>query len=282
VGHEYIKRIINFGSSSEGNAFYLELQPQFGTQVNILIECGFEYNDLLKKMIEQKVDVSEIDAILISHHHKDHSASVKHFSDRGYQIYAPKTVFDVYNISNGNIVNGMDIIEILDNIEILSVPLEHYDTNQKVENYGYVISVDGEYHILYAIDTKSIPEELKFIQYDIMLIEANYVENNIKIALSDAIKNNDKGKIARYSRLENSHLSLEDLARNLDGSIFDGATPFDLSKTTNIFLLHLSSNKLTNERYYELFLTKYIEATRNKTKANPKLKVRTMLKKGGI
>jgi len=282
VKHEYVKRIINFGSSSEGNSFYLELQPKLGSQVNILIECGFEYNELLKKMIEQKVDVSEIDFILISHHHKDHSASVKHFSERGYQIYAPKSVFDVHNVKNGNVVNEMDIIELYDNIEILAVPLEHYDSDKRVENFAYVISIDGLYHILYAIDTRRIPEELKFFKYDIMMIEANYVENNIKIALSDAKKSNDKGKIARYSRLENSHLSLENLARNLDGTIFDGATPFDLSKTTNIFLLHLSSNKLTNERYYELFLSKYIDATRKKTNAHPNLKVRTMLKKGGI
>jgi len=282
VKHEYIKRLINFGSSSEGNAFYLELQPQWGNQVNILIECGFEYNDLLKKMIEQKVDVTEIDVILVSHLHKDHSASVKDFHNRGYQIYAPQTVFDLYGIKDGNPIKNMDIIELFDNVEIMPIELEHYDANHRVENFAYVIAVDGEYHILYAIDTKSVPEELRMFQFDVMMIEANYVENNIKIALSDAIKENNKGKIARYSRLENSHLSLENLARSLDGTFYKDGKGFDLSKTTNIFLMHLSSNKLTNEKYYELFLTKYIQATRNKTNAHPNLKVRTMLKKGGI
>lgn len=63
-------------------------------------------------------------------------------------------------------------------------------------------------------------------------------------------------------------MSLENLARTLDGSLTEDSKPFNLSKTKLIFLTHLSSGHLTNEAYYKMFLTEYLKQTKKKTKYN--------------
>lgn len=281
MAHQYINRIINLGSSSDGNSFYIELQPENEKQFNLLIECGFDYNTLLKKFIQNKIDVTDIDAVVVSHLHKDHSMSVKHFVDRGYEVYAPQSVYDLYHIK-GNVLSSYNPMILSDSINIIPLPMEHYDVNQKVENYGFIIHIKNKYHILFVIDTKYIPQDLSNYQFDMIFIESNYIEDSIKHALYDAEKKQDKGKIKRYERLYNSHFSLENVARTFDGSINKNARPLDLSKTTNIFLMHLSSNRQTNDRYYELFLKNFIDATRDITNAKPNIMVKAMKKDGGF
>ena len=99
-----------------------------------------------------------------------------------------------------------------------------------------------------------------------IFIEANYLEDKVMWALRDAKRRKNKGNIARYSRLVNSHMSLENLARTLDGSLTEDSKPFNLSKTKLIFLTHLSSGHLTNESYYKIFLTEYLKQTKKENK----------------
>lgn len=283
-----VERIINLGSSSEGNAFYIELiSDATHRPLNLLIECGFEYKELLKRMVANKIDVSEIDVVLVTHKHKDHSASLKDFVTRGFVVYAPKSVYEHYEIDTFhnprlNIVEGYVRYLIHEGITIYPIPLEHHDTNEHIENYGYIINIGKNFDILFAIDTKYIPQDLSDYKFKMIFVEANYIENNIKFALYDAQKQNDKGKVSRYKRLYNSHFSLENLARTLDGTINDNAKPFNLSETDLIYLMHLSSNKTTNEQYYTMFLRKFIEQTRHKTFAKNSIRVVAMKKEGGF
>jgi phosphoribosyl 1,2-cyclic phosphodiesterase len=280
-----VERIVNLGSSSEGNAFYIEILPANSREpFNILIECGFEYKEMLRKLVENKIDVLDIDAVLVTHLHKDHSASFKTFHERGYKTYAPKSVFEHYNLqySENNILKEYENKSIDDEIVIKPIPLEHHDANVQVENFGFIIEVSNDYHILFAIDTKYIPQDLSAYKFNLIFIEANYVENNIKFALFDAQRKQDRGKVARYKRLYNSHFSLENLAKTIDGSINSMAKPYNLSNCDTIFLMHLSSNKQTNEKYYTMFLSKFIDKTRHITNAKDTLRVVAMKKEGGF
>lgn len=279
---EKVGRIINLGSSSAGNAFYLEFHTKVGEKFNLLLECGFEYKDLLKRFIKHNIDVLDIDAVLVSHLHKDHSASLKDFHERGFISYAPKSVYEHYGIENGEVLKEYKKTFLSQYISILPIPLEHYDSDRQVENFGYIITIDNEYNILFVIDTKYIPQDLSAYQFNMIIIEANYLEDNIKYALNDARLKKDTSKLNRYQRLYNSHFSLENLARTFNGTISENAKPFDLSQCDIIFLTHLSSNKQTNERYYTLFLDKFLQKTANKTKRKDTLKVVAMLKEGGF
>ena len=125
--------------------------------------------------------------------------------------------------------------------------------------------------MLYVIDTRYIPQDLSQYKFDVIFIEANYLEDKVMWALT-LKESKNKGNIARYSRLVNSHMSLENLARTLDGSLTEDSKPFNLSKTKLIFLTHLSSGHLTNESYYKNFFNGI-------SKANEKRKQNTMTQK---
>ena len=95
-------------------------------------------------------------------------------------------------------------------------------------------------------------------------------------------KSKNANNIARYSRLVDSHMSLENMVQTLDGSIRHGAKPFNLDKTKLIFLTHLSSNKQTNEQYYKEFTRNYLERTKSKTNKNDDLKIVVCKREGGF
>ena len=280
-----VTKVVNLGSSSEGNAIYIEITlNDLGKTFTILLDCGFQYNTLLRKMTDNRLAIANIDTCLVSHEHQDHCASATTLVERGIPLYAPKSVFDKLNIETDTefIVKEYEWQKIHDDISIMGLPMEHYDKDEKVYNLGYIIKVANEIRILYVIDTKFLPQDLSTFAFDYIFIEANYLEDKIKFAFNDAVKNNKVGEVARYSRLLNSHMSLENLAKTLTGEIRDGAKPFNLSKCKAIFLTHLSSSWQTNESYYREFLSSYIEQNRAKVKLVGQAKIIICKKEGGF
>jgi ribonuclease BN (tRNA processing enzyme) len=167
-------------------------------------------------------------------------------------------------------------------VEVYPLPMEHYDEDRKVVNYGYYIKVDDEFNILFVTDTKFIPQDLTDIKFDLIFIEANYLEDKVRFAFKDAENNRDYGKVARYKRLLDSHFSLENVARTLTGMINKNPKPYDLSNCKAIFLTHLSSGKDTNDSYYRQFLTNYLTANKELVKMPNDLKIIVMKQKGGM
>lgn len=255
-------KILNLGSSSSGNLYYVEIREESRDKPFILvIEAGFSYNEILRRLTKERIDINTVDAFLISHEHNDHSMGGRELASRGFKIYAPYTL----DYATDTIVEKQWTY--LDkNIKVLGFPLLHQDKGKDIYNLGYIISVGNDFNMLYVIDTRYIPQDLSQYKFDVIFIEANYLEDKVMWALRDAKRRQSKGNIARYSRLVNSHMSLENLARTLDGSLTEDSKPFDLSNTKLIFLTHLSSGALTNEAYYKVFLTEYLKQTKKKTK----------------
>lgn len=255
-------KILNLGSSSSGNLYYVEIREESRDKPFILvIEAGFSYNEILRRLTKERIDINTVDVFLISHEHNDHSMGGRELASRGFKIYAPYTLDYATEI----------IVEkrwtyLSNNIKVLGFPLLHQDKGKDIYNLGYIISVGNDFNMLYVIDTRYIPQDLSQYKFDVIFIEANYLEDKVMWALRDAKRRQSKGNIARYSRLVNSHMSLENLARTLDGSLTEDSKPFDLSNTKLIFLTHLSSGALTNEAYYKVFLTEYLKQTKKKTK----------------
>jgi ribonuclease BN (tRNA processing enzyme) len=285
IDMDKIGRIVSLGSSSEGNAIYLEINRNgYDKPFALLLEAGFSYSELLRRSNKFNVDFEKVETVLVSHHHRDHCEAVMELIIRGVKVYAPQTVFD----NNGIYTDGEFIMHeyqwkrIADGINVLPIPLEHFDVDKRVTNYGYIIKIDDDFRILFATDTKYIPQDLSNFKFDVMFVEANYLEDVVTIALKDATDSNNYGNMKRYSRLVDSHMSLENLARTLDGSIRDGAKPYDLSKCKAIFLMHLSSNKQTNTTYYKEFLKRYLMQTKEKTCIKSDTKVVILKKEGGF
>ena len=60
--------ITHLGSGSSGNATLLATD-----EAKILIDCGFSGRQLEKRLAMLEMTPKDLDAILISHHHTDHS-----------------------------------------------------------------------------------------------------------------------------------------------------------------------------------------------------------------
>lgn len=67
-------RICSLGSGSSGNAYILESQ-----NTTLLIDCGFAYKTLKKRLVERFISPAEIDAVFITHEHTDHVSGLPRF-----------------------------------------------------------------------------------------------------------------------------------------------------------------------------------------------------------
>lgn len=79
-----MKGFCPLASGSKGNCIY------FGTQhTKILIDAGLSTKQTIEKLAEINVDISEIDAILVSHEHSDHIQGLKVMANKkGIPVFA--------------------------------------------------------------------------------------------------------------------------------------------------------------------------------------------------
>ncbi len=73
-------RFASLGSGSKGNATLVA-----GAGTLVMIDCGFSVRQATLRLQALGVDPAELDAILVTHEHSDHSAGVAAFSRR-YQV----------------------------------------------------------------------------------------------------------------------------------------------------------------------------------------------------
>ena len=253
-------KIINIGSSSEGNAFFIEIKrTNYEKPFGLLLECGFEVPKIMKKLLNHGVSVLDVNAVLITHEHNDHSKGLKELLGYGIKAFAPKEVFEKYKI--GETCFRKDLKEftvsaIADGIRVLPIPLDHENPDgTKCVNFGYIITIENEFRILFITDTKYIRYDLSKYKFDVIFIEANNRVVVLKLALKDAIENNNIGKKIRYNRVLESHMTVENTARTL--------ATFNLSKTKMVYLIHLTSDRRKNER-------RFIEIVKNKLRKENK------------
>jgi glyoxylase-like metal-dependent hydrolase (beta-lactamase superfamily II) len=252
----HLGRIINLGSSSKGNAYYIEIYRKgYDKSFNLLIECGFPFSDLMTRLIGKGLSLNNVHAVLVTHEHLDHAKSVEKLVDRGKKVYAPKSVFDRFNLSE-KVDNRFMITEfvnkgIADGIKVFGLPLDHEnDDGSKTYNLAYVITVNDEFNILFVTDTKYIKWDLSGYQFDVIFIEANYERRVIYKALKSAIKKKD-GSHIHYERVLRSHMGLHNTAKTLK--------TFDLSKTKLICLIHLTANTIVNPFTYKNYIKNAIK-----------------------
>ena len=69
-------KFYSLSSGSSGNSTLIEDNGHY-----ILIDVGITYKDLCSKLLELNVNVEQIEAVIISHNHIDHSRSIKFFND---------------------------------------------------------------------------------------------------------------------------------------------------------------------------------------------------------
>lgn len=197
-------------SSSAGNAYVVSDQ-----ETHILLECGISHSKLQKL---SGFSLSEFQACLVSHEHKDHAKAVADLISRGMAVYMSSGTAEALE------TEGVELIEHMSQFNVGSLDIVPFTTfHDAREPLGFLIKsrVDGDV-LAFATDTVNL--RYKFPGLNILAIEANYDKN----ILERCEKMPEK---VRY-RITNSHMEIDTLC--------DYLRSLDLSQCREIHLLHLS------------------------------------------
>ena len=197
-------------SSSSGNAYVVS-----DTDTRILLECGVSHSKLQKL---SGFSLSEFQACLVSHEHKDHAKSVEELISRGMPVYMSQGTAEALE------TDTVTLIEAMEQFNVGSFDIVPFTTfHDAREPLGFLIKsrLDGDV-LAFATDTVNL--RYKFPGLNILAIEANYD----KAILERCERMPEK---VRY-RITNSHMEIDTLC--------DYLRSLDLSECREIHLLHLS------------------------------------------
>ena len=138
-------RAIILGSGSKGNSTLI-----IGEKKKILIDVGFSYPRMLKLLQEFDVSPSEIDAILITHTHKDHVGGLSSFVKKNRtRVYTNDKMMKELS----KIINEEDIIMCEDRFQIDEFDISTIHTSHDAPgSVGFVVNDNGK-SLVYVTDT---------------------------------------------------------------------------------------------------------------------------------
>lgn len=216
-------KIDAYFSGSKGNCYRLT-----GGDSTLLLEAGVKIHQ-----VQQAVNyhLANIDGVLISHEHSDHSHAVKALVRRGIKVYMSHGTANALELDADSYYKLADMEQIkIGSFTVLPFATKH----DAAEPLGFYIA-QGSERLVFATDTYFVPLTFKRVTY--WMLECNYSEFILK-------QNIEAGKIHKVlaNRLLKSHFSLENLLKFLSKQ--------DLSCTKKIYLLHTSQENGDPE-YFE-------------------------------
>ena len=204
------------GSSSSGNCYLIEINKND----KLILDAGINFKEVQREL---HFNFKEIKGVLITHEHMDHLKYAPNFAVNGIDIYASKGTFEKLQLKG----HRFKVIKALEQFTIGNFIILPFDTqHDAAEPLGFLIQYKptGE-KLLYATDTYYIKYKFKKLNY--LLVECNYIQDVAKENAGNGIINK-----TRYSRLLESHFSLQNLLKFLQSN--------DLTYAKNIILCHLS------------------------------------------
>ena len=218
-------KVCVLASGSKGNCCYIETE-----KTKILIDIGLNCITTERKLLEKNINPDEIDAILITHTHKDHVEGLRVFNKKHKAVaYLTQIMYKELNqeLKNYKFIN--DTIEIKD-LKITSIKTSH----DAEDSNGYIIS-DQKSSIVYITDTGYINiKNHKLLKNKTMYI----LESNHDVEM---LMNNPNYPYHIKQRIlgDKGHLSNKDSAYYLKKFIGEN--------TKYIVLAHLSEHNNTDE-----------------------------------
>ena len=144
-------KIRSFSSGSKGNCSYIE-----GNDKKILIDAGISYHRILSSLKNLSLTIDDIDALFITHTHKDHIAGLEVLAKHApLKIYIQEGIYkEVKNILPREKVEFITPQVTLGTMTIQSFPTSH----DALFSCGFLIEED-ENSLVYVTDTGYIPRK---------------------------------------------------------------------------------------------------------------------------
>lgn len=224
------------GSNSEGNCYIINNE--------LLLDAGVHIKEIKQAL---NFDLSNIQACLITHSHKDHSRSVKELINLGIDVKMTKKCIEELKLEYTVFSDDYLVFHSLPFTINKKYFIYPFHCTHDVDCTGYIIKdlVTKEV-LLFATDTMMLPYYFKDVNY--YLIEANYSNEIIEKKISEG-----KLNATLADRVFHTHFSLD--------NCIDFLQEQDLKTAKNIILIHLSDGN-SNEKD---FIEKVEQATGIKT-----------------
>ncbi|WP_343019106.1 MBL fold metallo-hydrolase [Blautia obeum] len=189
-------RVISTGST-KGNCYAL----QSSTGEIVLLDCGCKYKKILRGIDYQ---INNVEAVLLSHGHGDHTEAFKEIMDAGIQIYTNDETMEYLKIITGELMKGVPERHPFRvgsfNVIPFNLPHTTYDKDTKqlvpCPNYGYLVEHNEMGKLLYMTDFEYCIYSFHKMKIAHLVIECNYCEELV-----------DKTE-ANYSHRLKGHCSL--------------------------------------------------------------------------
>lgn len=228
--------IKSFGSGSGGNCALVKNE-----NTKILLDCGFTINKIIKDLCSKKTLITNLDGVLVTHAHADHSMAINHINDYEVPIYCTNQLIDKFRLYSANCLKSL-VRFTINTIDIVPFDLQHGDC----ECYGFILR-DKDSLILFATDFMLMKHDFSAFPFTEIYIETNYMESKME----ECLNNSNKGEIEqlKYTRQINTHTSLENSVRYLK--------TLDLSKCKKIVGIHLSKELANINRIKDYIYTNF-------------------------
>lgn len=206
----------SLASSSSGNAYLVS-----DGQTNILIECGLSHKKLQQAC---GFKLTSLDAVLISHEHKDHSQCVDKLLASGIPVYLSQGTARALELPEKLLDMATEMIAGLQ-FTVGTMVIKPFSTfHDAQEPMGFVMQSQVDWDVFaFATDTVNLP--YNFPGVNILALEANFQQ--------DILDRSERMPEKTKKRVSNTHMEIDKLCECL--------RRMDLTQCRELWLLHLSS-----------------------------------------
>lgn len=223
-------RFCCLGSGSRGNAFVVEHGA-----TTVLIDCGFSIRELTRRLNRNYLNTADIDALLISHEHKDHTVAVVPLAKLGIPVYMTTGTARQCSFGKAHaVISGISFT--IGGLQILPITVPH-DAAEPVQ---FIVD-DGVHRLGVFSDLGYITPVVRDAckNLDAIMIECNYSAPLLA-------KNEDYPEVIKQ-RIVGQHGHLD----NIMAAEF--IAELGVARLQHIVAVHLSENNNTELLVREAF-----------------------------
>lgn len=206
----------SLASSSSGNAYLVS-----DGQTHILIECGLSHKKLQQAC---GFKLTSLDAVLISHEHKDHSQCVDKILSSGIPVYLSQGTARALELPEKLLDMATEMVA-GEQFTVGTMVIKPFSTfHDAQEPMGFVMQSTVDWDVFaFATDTVNLP--YNFPGVNILALEANFQQ--------DILDRSERMPEKTKKRVSNTHMEIDKLCECL--------RRMDLRSCRELWLLHLSS-----------------------------------------